>query len=214
MLAEVNQAIEGRQVTVELAYEPEWAAEHQRAVQAAALETRDACKNAPGQGIVPFGESCYETPECECGLTCQSGRCLGTSLKAKPTLAAVRSVECTAMTVGLDTTYWVERDRGARTVPTAALKKVTVVNRGVGALEGAGVGLVIGGTLGGFLNLSLSQLASQGNRPGGAGEFLAGFAVLGALTAVVLGLPVGAAVGHRTHVEFEDSEPATMARPP
>src|SRR5260370_29227999 len=93
VVAEVNNSIEGSRASVVLAEEPERAVERERAAQAVA---REACQSAPGQGSVRFGENCDDT-DCECGLTCQSGRCFGTSLKNRisPSLTAPKPLGVT-----------------------------------------------------------------------------------------------------------------------
>src|SRR5438105_12303987 len=74
-LAEINDAVEGRPATVMLEGEGSPQAE-------GAPEL--ACERAAGQGFKESGEGCLLTAECECGLTCKDGQCVGTSLKKKP----------------------------------------------------------------------------------------------------------------------------------
>jgi hypothetical protein len=223
MLAKVKEAIEGREAMVELAYEPERAVEHEREVHAAERQAREACQSALGQGILSFGENCHDTQQCECGLTCQSGRCLGTSLKNRsiPSLPAAKSLEVRDVRVGRDTMQWLGTDPGAsdarwRSIPTAAVKRVSIVSRQRGFLDGFGVGFLAGGALGGLFGLQWAEVASQGTRRGGAADFLRGSVLVGLPTGLLLGL-VGAAIGHRTIIEFDDSAlaaPSPAARTP
>lgn len=214
-VAEVNEAIEGSKAIVVLAEEPERAVEREQAAKAAA---RDPCQSAPGQGNVRFGESCDDTEDCECGLTCQARRCLGTSLKNRTSrsLTAPKPLEVKEMKevkVGRDTTQWLELRSGTGdewrqiSVPTAALKSVSILRRGRGALEGLGLGLLLGLTTGAAVGGIWGAIAERNTSPscgcpwGALG--LAFGAGSGAILGTLLGPAIGAEKGHRTTVEFD-----------
>jgi hypothetical protein len=209
-VAEVNESIAGSQASVVLAEEPGRAVE--REPQEAA---REACRSAPGQGSVRFGKRCDDTRDCECGLTCQVDRCLGRSLKSRtiPSLAPPKSLDAREVKVGRDTTQWLELrsgtgdERRQSTVPTAALKSISVRRRGRGALEGLGLGLVLGVTVGAAVGglwgaVGESHVSPECGCPLTAAGLVYG-AAFGAILGPLLGTAIGAGIGHRTTVEFD-----------
>ena len=140
---------------------------------------------------------------------------------AEVTLAStLRATQTKNLKVGRDETQWLEgggEERRPKSVPTAALQRITVMAYWRGAAEGLGVGIltgpVVGGLLGGLIgSVSKSPFCEHCNDniagPGaiiGAGVGL----VLGAL----VGLNVGAAIGHTTTIDFEsESEAQATAR--
>ena len=88
------------------------------------------------------------------------------------------------------------------TVPTTALRTITVKDHGLGALEGLGTMFLIGVVFSGWLVSTTSEADARSQR------FLSGFAIGGFVSGLVLGLPIGAAAGHTTKIEF-DSPPVT-----
>jgi hypothetical protein len=96
------------------------------------------------------------------------------------------------------TTRWLARPRRdwqPRSVPTDDLDTVLVLNRGRGALEGLGWGLLAGG---------LAGLVAGADAGRSANPALPG-AVVGGIVAVVggvIGAALGAAVSHTTTIEF------------
>jgi hypothetical protein len=96
------------------------------------------------------------------------------------------------------TTRWLARPRRdwqPRSVPTDDLDTVLVLNRGRGALEGLGWGLLVGGLAG----LVAGADAGRSSNPALPG------AVVGGIVAVVggvIGVALGAAVSHTTSIEF------------
>ena len=198
-LAELNREIEGRDARL-VVVDPERAL-RERALQAAAI---DACQRAPGDAMRRSGEGCFWTADCECGLTCQAQRCQGNP--ATPPPLEVRNV-----TVGRETTSWLEVQSGSadepRTVPSSALRSITLRHRGLGAIQGFGLGVLIGGAtgagLGALVGSRLGNPYSEG--AGGSADSLG--AVVGAAVGVGLGVLIGpvagAVVGRRTTFELE-----------
>lgn len=98
-----------------------------------------------------------------------------------------------------------------QSAPTEALREVTFVNRGGGALAGLLLGPFIGVASGALLGAAAGQDCSQHsewciNRSGSAA--IAG--VLGGVFGLVLGPMIGAAVGHRTAIEFAGAVPGQV----
>ena len=157
-----------------------------------------------------FNEECRETAQCECGLTCVVGRCVGTSLKGPDQPELPKDVK-----VGRDNTQWLERATSfgeylPRTAPTAALRRISVRQHGWGALDGLGLGL-LSGVVAGALVGAIYPVARQ--TTGGCnetpwvcppGSAIVG-ALFGAIPGAIVGTLLGAAIGHRTTLEFDDS---------
>jgi hypothetical protein len=113
--------------------------------------------------------------------------------------------------VGVAATQLLERTPGgearSRSVPTAALQQISVVYRGRGAAEGAGLGVLAGGAVGGIV---ASLIVANTSGYGGAGIIqgleavgaVAGGIVLGLVTGVVVGM----SAGHRKTIALEPVE--------
>jgi len=158
---------------------------------------------ACGSGNVKFGQACNLTEDCECGLACQAGRCLGSSLKAGATATGVDTDA--QLYVGPITTEWLEARGGGvrpRSVPTAALQWIHLRNRGKGAIEGIGVGFLAGAIAGGLVGGIAGSQINDCDRCGFPFALI-GAVALGVTAALLVGLPIGAIVGHRTTVEFD-----------
>jgi hypothetical protein len=222
--AELNQLIEDRQTSITFLQEREQVVQaltpaRGLAVQAAA---KDACFALPGQRA-RYGDVCIDTKECECGLTCQRRRCLGDSLKTRGTsnFAEPKPIESKEDMVGRDTTKWVELQAlGGKeewilsAAPTASVKNISFRQHGRGALEGLGIGFLAGMVPGAVAGAVLAGF-SERSTCSDAGCFIPAAAIgalfTGAAAGVLLGLPIGAAIGHRTTIEFDDS--ASPPRP-
>ena len=94
-----------------------------------------------------------------------------------------------------------------------------MVNHGRGAGEGFGLGGLVGGTVGafagtaaaaGFQNVMCGGSDRANNSCTNVGGLLAGaglgFLITGLTGGLLIGLPIGAARGHRTTVEFDPPE--------
>lgn len=95
-----------------------------------------------------------------------------------------------------DSVFWVEPSQGEhKRISRSEVRKIILLKRGRGALEGLGIFALIGGVSGGLLTASYVCGRVEDCDTGGA--FLDG-AILGAVGAgVVFGLPIGAAIGSR-----------------
>jgi hypothetical protein len=97
----------------------------------------------------------------------------------------------------------------SRSLPTAAVQRITIVKRGQGALQGLGlgatIGLVGGAMLGALAASGQSSSSSSGISPTGVGAVAGGF--LGALLGLPIGASVGAGLGQRTTFEFDERAP-------
>jgi hypothetical protein len=108
------------------------------------------------------------------------------------------------VTAGLDSTVISKRQQ----VPTAAIERITFIDRGRGALDGLGFGL-LAGTAGGLIAGSLAA-SSTANKDCNANAYClypffgaAGGAILG----VLIGPVVGAILGHQTTIELAPPPP-------
>jgi hypothetical protein len=131
--------------------------------------------------------------------------------RAIPSLAALKSLDAREVKVGRDTTQWLELRSGDEwrqsTVPTTALKRISVRRRGRGALEGLVLGLVLGATTGAAVG-GLWGAVAEGNASPSCGCPFAAVglvfgAAFGAILGPLLGTAIGAGIGHRTTVEFD-----------
>ena len=138
-----------------------------------------------------------------------------------------RNIEVKAAEVGRDTTEWIEHSSNGearrRSVPTAALRRITVRDGKVGALEGLGIGLLAGAVAGGIAGgiIGANSHVGEFGCPGiGCSIYYGsiGALAIGAHAALLLGLPIGALAGHRTTIVLEPgaprSEPAVEAPKP
>ena len=193
----------------------------------------------PVEGAPRIGEGCWRTDECDHG-TCQSGHCVGSDSRAPTVLEEIdgalqgrsaqvllagdpppESVEAREVTVAADKTRWLELQHPAgasrpRSVPTDALRSISVVGRGRGAAEGLGLGILAGAATGAIWGAVVgprTRFCTGDLRPGeqcsaigaGLGSFLG--AIAGAIVGAPIGLLSGAFIGHRTTIEFESSRP-------
>jgi hypothetical protein len=103
------------------------------------------------------------------------------------------------VTVGLDSTVIGERQQ----VPTAAIERITFMDRGRGALDGLGLGL-LAGTAGGLIVGSLAASSTANKDCNASVACLYPFfgAAGGAILGVLIGPVVGAIVGHQTTIEL------------
>jgi hypothetical protein len=200
-LSRVNEAVEDRRAIVELVETPESREAAKQRAERDELARQTACRAAPGRGVVPFAGDCVFTLECECGLTCEVGTCLGTSLKWPKDQAGGDRREATEVRVGKDVTQWLELQPGTdgrqrpATAPTDALKQIMVNERGTGALVGLGLGLLSGGLVGALV------ISSGQNDQVPIVKTIEGLALIPLIA--LSGAIVGAGVGHRTTIEFD-----------
>jgi hypothetical protein len=128
----------------------------------------------------------------------------------------LKLIEVKEAKIGRDVTEWLEESGSGearqRSLTTAALRRITVRERGRGALEGLGIGFLTGAILGGLAGAISAASMSPGNIGGcpSIGCSLA-FGGVGALVAgasvALLGSPIGALIGHRTTIDFDAPEP-------
>ncbi len=130
--------------------------------------------------------------------------------KARITLA--RSGEASArsakdVTIGPLTTEWLEQIPSAaewkpRSAQTSNLQRIQIRRRGLGALEGLAFGIALGALAGAAFGASLPS-----HQEGLGALYFTSPAAFGALVGAgaggLLGPLIGAAIGHRTTIEFE-----------
>ena len=134
--------------------------------------------------------------------------------QAEGTEARIALVDGTPSTghsvrVAPDVTRWTDLQTGPRSAPTSEIASIRYVDRGRGALEGAGLGLVGGGLIGGLVG------TDGGAEPDEMEVFtvtpeqiLLGFAIIG----TVIGAVVGMARGHRTIYRVSPQRPRSDLR--
>jgi hypothetical protein len=207
-LDEVNETIESRTATlVRHKSEADAVQDATRARDLVAAQDQ-VCRSAPNHGDQTFGESCRGDDECECGLTCQAGRCLGSSLSQAHGGKRAGRVEPPAikdLKVGRETTQWLEREETTgqyqtKIAPTESIQQVSVRSHWRGALEGAGLGLLggvlVGALTGGAATSGCSNSPACGQA---AGAVAIGIGALG----VLIGAIAGGTIGHLTTIEFD-----------
>ncbi len=190
---------------------------------------------AAAEDAPPLGERCWATDDCSHGK-CEDGYCvdersrpptfldrIGGVLEGKSAtvlLAGDEPVKISAkeLKIGVDRTQWLELGQStnayvSKTVPTEALRQISVVDRGRGAVEGLGLGTLAGLATGALVGANVGSSATQcgpGERqstdpPPGTSTAVC-FSMLGAIGGVILGAPVGlllgALIGHRTTIQF------------
>ena len=197
----------------------------------------------PIQGAPSIGDRCWRPEECEHG-TCQSGYCVGSGARAPTVLeeinealvgksaevllardAPAQPVEAKELKVGADRTQWLELqlptgEYRPRSVPTEALRHISLVARGRGAAEGLGLGILLGIATGAIVGAAVgSQMPACFGDPGPydpwprqcptASRLLGLYSAIGgAISGASIGTLIGAGVGHRTTIEFESSRPS------
>jgi hypothetical protein len=134
-----------------------------------------------------------------------------------------RAVEVKEARVGRDTTVWLEQSgKGEalpRSVPTAALQRITVKQGDVGALEGLGIGFLAGAAagfvVGAIFGATVSPNLFGGCPSVGCSLVFGGYAALvaGPPTAILFGLPIGGLTGHRTIIDFGAPESRANEKP-
>jgi hypothetical protein len=122
----------------------------------------------------------------------------------------------TGVMLGAEETAWIDAaSQETRRVPTAALQSVSYRSRATGALEGLGIGLVVGALTGAVIGLASGDDQCNPNQwcllrfSAVQKEVGAGIA-LGAL-GMISGVIIGAIVGHRDKIIF-GQPPITPAR--
>ena len=120
-------------------------------------------------------------------------------------LADGRELKVGTLQVTPDSTSWLDPETGRfESVATAEIQEMRFVRHGKGALEGLGMGLLVGAVVGGALGASARCegwcFVSQGELA------LIGGAVLGGIGALV-GAPIGAAVGSKEIFHFGSASP-------
>ena len=119
-------------------------------------------------------------------------RCLGKDISVRP-----------------DSTSWFDAVSGIRrTVPSAEISQIQIVDRGRGALDGFLIGASIGCVPGGALWVSFVNAFcdSDCNTTGAA---IVGGLVGGAAAGLVVGLPIGSAIGSKHKFVFDDRSAAS-----
>jgi hypothetical protein len=126
-----------------------------------------------------------------------------------------RSTSTASVTVGQEMTWLYAANGTPERVPTSALRRISVTERGRGLLEGLGLGLVggfvAGGVTGGVSGALLidscnASLKREGIVCGAPVGFLIGGllgAAGGTALGILLGPIIGLATGHDSHIEIE-----------
>ena len=139
-------------------------------------------------------------------------------VEKKPTAVEVKEAK-----VGRDTTVWLEQSGKSeprqRSVPTAALRRITVKQGDLGALEGLEIGFLTGAAAG-FLVGGIFGATVPVGMLGGCPSIVCSLIfgglvalVAGPSAAVMFGLPIGALTGHRTIIDFGGPEYGASATP-
>jgi hypothetical protein len=114
------------------------------------------------------------------------------------------------VTIDSDSTSWSDAPTGLkRTVPTAAIGQIQIIDHDRGALDGFLIGAITGAIPGGVLYAGLAEgLCETGDCNTTTAAILGGV-VGGAAVGLVLGLPIGAAAGSKHKFVFEDRSAAS-----
>jgi hypothetical protein len=171
--------------------------------------------------LVTFGTGCANTVAAHRPLSEENLAEVNDSLggrEARVTLAGVPPAEplpAKDVKVGRDTTQWLELQRGTeasrlRTVPTAALQRISIKRRDLGALVGGAVGANVGSAVGAIVAAALAQPSCGVGACGGFGYVVVGD-LIGLLAGAGVGAMLGAGIGHTTTVEFDP--PGKVAPP-
>ncbi len=172
--------------------------------------------------LVTFGTGCANTVAAHRPLSEENLASVNDSLggrEARVTLAGVPPAEplpAKDVEVGRDTTQWLELQRGTeasqpRTVPTAALQRISIKRRDLGALVGLAVGANVGSAVGVIVAAALApQNCGIGGSCSGFAYLLVGD-LIGLLAGAGVGAMLGAGIGHTTSVEFDP--PSKVASP-
>lgn len=124
----------------------------------------------------------------------QTGRAGSWVSSATVALASGERARVRSLHVAPDVTTWVDPETGtARSVPTAEVASVQLLNRRRGALEGAGLGAVagaVGGAALGVVAVSNGWWGSAGDFPGDAF-----FVIAGSTNGALIGAGAGGALG-------------------
>jgi hypothetical protein len=172
--------------------------------------------------LVTFGIGCANTVAAHRPLSEENLAQVNDSLggrEARVTLAGVPPAEplpARDVKVGRDTTQWLELQQGTqaprpRTVPTAALQRISIKRRDLGALVGLGIGANAGSVVGAIVAAVLAQPSCGAGACSGFAYVLVGD-LIGLLAGGGLGAMVGAQIGHTTTVEFD--APSAPTHPP
>ena len=99
-----------------------------------------------------------------------------------------------------DSASWLDASTGVRTaVSTPTIRKIIVTNRGLGLLEGAGIGVVAGGAAG-LLGAVYVGNSYPEKWKGGIAYLV--LPVVGGGAGLLLGIPTGLIIGHTYEYEF------------
>jgi uncharacterized protein YceK len=102
-----------------------------------------------------------------------------------------------------DSVSWVDKETNAESkASTLEINKIVIESSPIGALEGAGFGLVGGGGLGALVG----QIIVGNDSEWGTGAGAAVGLILGGGTGLIVGSITGAIIGHSYNYEFPTSE--------
>jgi hypothetical protein len=138
-------------------------------------------------------------------------------------LADGRTLRATDVDLAPDVASYVDADGQMHTVATDKIEQIRLTQHGRGALEGIGIGLLIGGAGGAMVGLASVSACNEGDLFCDPGFYAIAFGALFGAIGGAIGLISGTVRGHRTVYRFSGSRgpsatrtmpEATGARPP
>lgn len=113
-----------------------------------------------------------------------------------------RDIFADNVTLSGDSVSWLDASTSETSkVSTRQIRRIVIKNHFIGALEGMGIGLLVGGSVGFILGSS----GPEGGAWGRSGQIAMGLIVVGG-TGVIVGLIPGLIIGHSYEYEFPRAE--------